>query len=119
MHELSTTLRAADCTCEWSIASCACCQNKRRIASLHSTKIIFAGDLPHETFSGTPWEIIRRLRGESHDRGQSESDFLNKLVTNCNELPGGNITLTGSTFEERCESFIKQAIRYGICRECI
>jgi len=69
-------------------------------------------------FVGTASEIILDMREQAYfERGTQLEFYLDQLVVFINTSAGETITLVGSTFEEKAESFIQEILRIGYFKE--
>jgi transcriptional regulator with XRE-family HTH domain len=76
-------------------------------------KIVMA--LDHRTYSGTPIEIVRKLRAEAiHMKTRDTDAYMRAVVARLRAEQHAEIDLSGADLEERCESFLAGVIRAGM-----
>ena len=69
-------------------------------------------------FVGTAAEIVIDMREQAYfGRGTSAEFYLDQLVIFINKSAGETIKLSGSTYEEKAESFIQEIQRIGYFKE--
>ena len=69
-------------------------------------------------FVGTAVEIILDMREQAYfERGTTAEFYLDQLVKFIKASAGETITLSGTTLEEKAESFIQELLRIGYFKE--
>jgi hypothetical protein len=75
-------------------------------------------DIDGDKFSGTALDIVTAMKDNSFfAQDQTVDDYLNNMPRQVDRLTGQAIRVTGSTLEERAESFIAEIIRVGLAEE--
>ena len=69
-------------------------------------------------FVGTASEIVLEMRQQAYfERGIPEELYLDQLVNAIKKFSGRTITLSGSNFEDKAESFIQELLKIGYFKE--
>ena len=69
-------------------------------------------------FVGTALEILEQMRRQAYfERGIPLETYLERLPGFISEFAGETISLSGETFTERAESFIRELVRIGYFKE--
>ena len=69
-------------------------------------------------FVGTATEIVLDMRQQAYfERGAPEELYLDQLVNFIRIFAGEIITLSGSNFETKAESFIQELLKIGYFKE--
>ena len=69
-------------------------------------------------FVGTAVEILEQMRRQAYfERGIPLETYLERLPGFISEFAGETIRLSGETFTERAESFIRELVRTGCFKE--
>ncbi len=71
--------------------------------------------LDRRTYSGSPVDIVRKLRGDAiHMKTRDVDAYMRVVVARLKDTEQADIELDGNRLEERCESFLAGTIRSGM-----